>query len=57
MAKIVAETPDLKTFALSDKEFILANGKKEDADKLWAQLQGRHQDPRNRYRRDADTAI
>jgi hypothetical protein len=40
VAKIVAETPDLKTLALSDKEFILANGKKEDADKLWAQLQG-----------------
>jgi hypothetical protein len=40
VAKIVAETPDLKTLALSDKEFILSNGKKEDADKLWAQLQG-----------------
>ncbi|HVJ07033.1 MAG TPA: hypothetical protein VM554_01480 [Acidisarcina sp.] len=38
VAKIVAETPDLKTLALSDKEFILANGKKEDADKLWSQL-------------------
>ena len=38
VAKIVAETPDLKTLALSDTEFILANGKKEDADKLWGQL-------------------
>ena len=38
VAKIVAETPDLKTLALSDKEFILSNGKKEDADKLWGQL-------------------
>ena len=40
VAKIVAETPDMKGLALSDKEFILSNGKKEDADKLWAQLQG-----------------
>jgi hypothetical protein len=40
VAKLVAETPDMKGLALSDKEFILSNGKKEDADKLWAQLQG-----------------
>lgn len=38
VAKTIAETTDLKGLALSDKEFILANGKKEDADKLWAVL-------------------
>lgn len=39
-SKAIASTPDLKSLALSDKEFILANGKKEDADKLWAVLNG-----------------
>ncbi|MGD0732757.1 MAG: hypothetical protein ABR956_15950 [Terracidiphilus sp.] len=34
--KVVAETPDLSKLNLSDKEFILASGSKEDADKLWA---------------------
>ena len=34
--KVVVETPDLTTLNLSDKEFILASGSKEDADKLWA---------------------
>ncbi|MDE3201550.1 MAG: hypothetical protein KGN79_11590 [Acidobacteriota bacterium] len=32
----ITGTPDLKTLNLSDKEFILANGSKEDADTLWA---------------------
>jgi hypothetical protein len=32
----IASTPDLTTMNLSDKEFILANGVKDDADKLWA---------------------
>ncbi|HWA96492.1 MAG TPA: hypothetical protein VG844_17980 [Terracidiphilus sp.] len=32
----ITTTPDLKTLNLSDKEFILANGSKEDADTLWA---------------------
>ncbi len=32
----VAETPDLTTLNLEDKEFILANGVKDDVDKLWA---------------------
>jgi hypothetical protein len=36
--KAVLETPDLKTLNLEDKEFILANGSKDDADKLWALL-------------------
>ncbi|MGA8042893.1 MAG: hypothetical protein WCA37_08835 [Terracidiphilus sp.] len=33
--KVVVETPDLTTLNLSDKEFILASGTKDDADKLW----------------------
>lgn len=36
--KAVVETPDLTTLNLEDKEFILANGSKDDADKLWALL-------------------
>jgi len=36
--KLVVETPDLKTLNLGDKEYVLANGNKEDADKLWALL-------------------
>jgi hypothetical protein len=36
--KAVVETADLKTLNLGDKEFILAAGVKEDADKLWALL-------------------
>jgi hypothetical protein len=32
---VVASTPDLKPLNLGDKEFILAAGSKEDADKLW----------------------
>jgi hypothetical protein len=31
----VTSTPDLKTLALGDKEFILANGSPEDAGKVW----------------------
>ena len=34
------ETPDLTKLNLGDKEFILANGTKDDADKLWAVLEG-----------------
>ncbi len=36
--KVISETPDLTTLNLNDKEFILAAGSKEDADKLWAVL-------------------
>ena len=36
----VASTPDLKTLALTDKEFILANGNTDDAGKVWAVLNG-----------------
>jgi hypothetical protein len=37
--KAIVETPDLSKMALVDTEFILANGVKEDTDKLWAILQ------------------
>jgi hypothetical protein len=36
--KILANTADLNTLALADKELVLAYGAKEDADKLWALL-------------------
>jgi hypothetical protein len=36
--KAVVETADLSTLALVDKEFILANGTPQDADKMWAVL-------------------
>ncbi len=35
---VVASTPDLTTLALQDKEYILANASKDNADKLWATL-------------------
>jgi hypothetical protein len=35
---VVASTPDLSTLALQDKEYILANASKDNADKLWATL-------------------
>ena len=37
---LITNTPDLKSLALADKETILSVGSKEDADKLWALLQG-----------------
>jgi hypothetical protein len=36
----VTSTPDLKSLALADKEFILANGSPEDAGKVWDVLKG-----------------
>jgi hypothetical protein len=36
--KLIVETPNLNVLALGDKEYILANGSKEDADKMWAVL-------------------
>ncbi len=39
-AQTVASTPDLKTLSLSDKEFILFNGKPEDAQKVWDVMKG-----------------
>ena len=35
---VVASTPDLTTLALADKEYILANASKDNAEKLWALL-------------------
>jgi len=35
---MMASTPDLKSWALEDKETVLAVGSKEDADKMWAVL-------------------
>ncbi len=40
-AQTVASTPDLKTLSLGDQEFILFNGKPEDAQKVWDVLKGR----------------
>jgi hypothetical protein len=34
----VTSTPDLTKMALADKEFVLANGSTEDAEKVWAVL-------------------
>lgn len=39
--KLIVETTDLNTLALSDKEFVLANGDQEDADKLWGIMKGK----------------
>lgn len=38
---LIAQTPDLNSLALADKETVLAMGSKDDADKLWALLQGK----------------
>ncbi len=39
-AQTVASTPDLKTLSLADKEFILFNGKPDDAQKVWDTMKG-----------------
>ena len=36
----VTSTPDLKTMALTDKEFVLANGTTDDASKVWDTMKG-----------------
>jgi hypothetical protein len=41
VAQIISTTPDLATLAPGDKEFILANGKPEDAAKVWDTLKGK----------------
>jgi len=41
VANVIATTPDLSTLAISDKEFILANGKPEDAAKVWDTIKGK----------------
>jgi hypothetical protein len=40
-AQTIASTPDLNTLALSDKEFILQNGKPEDAAKVFDTMKGK----------------
>ena len=39
--KTIAETPDLATLALSDKEFILQYGKPDDANKVFDTIKGK----------------
>jgi hypothetical protein len=41
VANVISTTPDLSTLAISDKEFILANGKPEDAAKVWDTIKGK----------------
>jgi hypothetical protein len=41
VANVIATTPDLATLAISDKEFILANGKPEDTAKVWDTMKGK----------------
>jgi hypothetical protein len=41
VAQVIASTPDLATLAVSDKEFILQNGKPDDAAKVWATINGK----------------
>ncbi len=41
VAQVIASTPDLSTLAISDKEFILQNGKPEDASKVWDTVKGK----------------
>lgn len=39
--KFLTDTPDLTTAAIKDKEFVLANGTPEDADKVFASVKGK----------------
>jgi hypothetical protein len=41
VAQVIATTPDLATLAVSDKEFILQNGKPADAAKVWDTVKGK----------------
>ncbi len=41
VAQTIASTPDLATLAVGDKEYILANGKPEDAEKVWDTIKGK----------------
>ncbi len=41
VAQVIATTPDLETLAVSDKEFILQNGKPADAAKVWDTIKGK----------------
>ncbi|MDE1175352.1 MAG: hypothetical protein PW789_01955 [Edaphobacter sp.] len=39
--QVIASTPDLATLAISDKEFILANGSPDDSAKVWDTVKGK----------------
>jgi hypothetical protein len=39
--QVVTTTPDLSKLSLSDREFVLANGTPEDAEKVWAVMKGK----------------
>jgi hypothetical protein len=41
VAGVIASTPDLTTLAMSDREFILQNGKPEDVAKVWDTIKGK----------------
>jgi hypothetical protein len=41
VAQVIASTPNLATLAVSDKEFILQNGKPADAAKVWDTIKGK----------------
>ncbi|HEY1743323.1 MAG TPA: hypothetical protein VGG18_09155 [Granulicella sp.] len=41
VANLIATTPDLATLAISDKEYVLQNGKPEDADKVFSTIKGK----------------
>ena len=38
--QVVTTTPDLTKLSISDREFVLANGSPEDAEKVWAVMKG-----------------
>jgi len=41
VSNLIATTPDLATLALSDKEYVLTNGKPADADKVFDTIKGK----------------
>jgi len=41
VANLIATTPDLATLAIGDKEYVLQNGKPEDADKVFNTIKGK----------------
>lgn len=41
VANLIKTTPDLASLAISDKEYVLANGKPEDADKVFETIKGK----------------
>ncbi len=41
VSNLIATTPDLAALAISDKEYVLQNGKKEDGDKVFDTVKGK----------------